>query len=176
MDDRYSSKIARRITPSTTLKTTPLRFKRVVKKKGKMLNKKIAKAIPMISASTSTLGSSSSSSSRAASAEKKRPLIPKYRVSNSATIPLRKGSLKTLYLSDTDFISSTFVNISSLGCLTQITICFLERIITPSITACPPNASEGSSFPLTVNFILSKENLPILYSFVVFDCARHRFV
>jgi hypothetical protein len=29
----------------------------------------------------------------------------------------------------------------------------LERIITPSITACPPNASDGSSFPLAVSFI-----------------------
>jgi hypothetical protein len=60
-------------------------------------------------------------------------------------MPLKSGSPKTLCLSHRELISSTFVKISLFDFLTHITMCVRERIITPSISACPPKASDCSS-------------------------------
>ncbi len=159
-------KIATRIMPSTTTKIKPFTLKKLVnrlaRKKGKILNRNMAKAIAKTNATAISLGSIfSSSSSKLTFAEKYSALTPRYKVSNNATIPLMNGVFRTLYVSDRDFISSVFVSISPFGCLTQITMWFLERIMTPSITACPPNASEGSSLSLAVGSIPSEEK-PIL--------------
>ena len=54
--------------------------------------------------------------------------------------------------------------ISFLGFLTHDTMWFLERIITPSINACPPNANDGSFFSLFDNPSPHSESQRILMS------------
>ncbi len=60
------------------------------------------------------------------------------------TVPLRRGQPKILYLSAIGFTFCMSVAMSLSGFLTHVTTWFLERIIIPSINACPPTAKEGS--------------------------------
>ncbi len=72
-------------------------------------------------------------------------------------MPLRKGSRRIRYRLDRESISALWVSISLFGCRTHMTTWVRERIITPSIRACPPNASEGSSFSAAANAISNHE-------------------
>jgi hypothetical protein len=60
------------------------------------------------------------------------------RAETKAIIPLIKGSLKKKFFSENKFNPSRFTAISPLGFRTAIAIELVDRIITPSITACPP--------------------------------------
>jgi hypothetical protein len=51
------------------------------------------------------------------------------------------------------------------GCRTHTTIWSLERIITPSITACPPKAKDGSFCSLVVKLISERRFYRFLYAF-----------
>jgi len=65
------------------------------------------------------------------------------------TMPLKKGQPRTLFFSEYGVIGFMLTTISFRGFLTHETMCLLERIITPSMSACPPNASDGSFFRLS---------------------------
>ena len=80
----------------------------------------------------------SSSSSPEACAEKDKAFIPITKDSNKATTPRRNGNFNTGYLSWIDFVGSSFTVMVPSGLRQAVAIIFGPRIITPSMTACPP--------------------------------------
>ena len=104
------------------------------------------KAMAIVPASS--LSESCSSSSPAIFADHESERMPMTRDSTSATVPRRKGFLKTGKRSEKDRTSFDSTEILPSGVRTAVAERPGPRIITPSMTACPPTMSFSSKeFP-----------------------------
>ena len=136
-------KITSRIRPSTAFAAKSLfvaSSANVDRNSGRRKNRPMAKPMLMtIVIAIMPLPSSTSSPSAASDAERMSIRVPMTRVSYSRKIPRRNGILMSLRSAESAAGSgSDIVTISPDGGRTLIATVVRPRIITPSMSACPP--------------------------------------